>query len=141
MVWIFLFQRMFIFQEDQRHPLVINRPHSYVWPCPWVYAGCPSLAPVPDAHYLPRLCVGSALHRGSSTTLSAGTLLPHCCYSTSYLIALFCARAVTGPRTRTVIRQRRTFSVAGPTAWNGLPVALRLTPVSHSSLFLSGLES
>src|SRR6218665_2987784 len=29
-------------------------------------------------------------------------------------------------RTRTVIRQRRAFSVAGPTAWNGLPVALRL---------------
>src|SRR6218665_174114 len=24
------------------------------------------------------------------------------------------------PRTRTVIRQRRAFSVAGPTAWNGL---------------------
>jgi len=31
-----------------------------------------------------------------STTLSAGTLLPHCCYSASYLTALFCASAVTG---------------------------------------------
>src|SRR6218665_2152732 len=40
------------------------------------------------------------------------------------------------PRTRTVIRQRRAFSVAGPTALNGLPVALRLTPVAHSALFL-----
>src|SRR6218665_2013582 len=39
------------------------------------------------------------------------------------------------PRTRTVIRQRRAFSVAGPTAWNGLPVALRLTPVAHSAFF------
>src|SRR6218665_2461701 len=38
-------------------------------------------------------------------------------------------------RTRAVIRQRRAFSVAGPTAWNGLPVALRLTPVAHSALF------
>jgi len=45
------------------------------------------------------------------------------------------------PRSRTVIRQRRAFSVAGPTAWNGLPVALRLTPVAHSALFLSGLKT
>src|SRR6218665_1149228 len=45
------------------------------------------------------------------------------------------------PRTRTVIRQRRAFSVAGPTAWNGLPVALRLTPVAHSALFISSLKT
>src|SRR6218665_2711070 len=45
------------------------------------------------------------------------------------------------PCTQTVIRQRRAFSVAGPTAWNGLPVALRLTPVTHSVLFLSGLKT
>jgi len=32
-------------------------------------------------------------------------------------------------------------SVAGPTAWNGLPVALRLTPVAHSALFISGLKT
>src|SRR6218665_3609108 len=44
-------------------------------------------------------------------------------------------------RTRTVIRQRRDFSVAGPTAWNGLPAALRLTPVVHSALFLSSLKT
>src|SRR6218665_1581593 len=45
------------------------------------------------------------------------------------------------PRSRTVIRQRRAFSVAGPTPWNGLPTALRLTPVGHSTLFLSGLKT
>src|SRR6218665_1956193 len=45
------------------------------------------------------------------------------------------------PRTRTVIRQRRAFSVAGPTAWNGLPVALRLTPVAHLALFLCSLKT
>src|SRR6218665_2043162 len=45
------------------------------------------------------------------------------------------------PRTRTVIRQRRAFSVAGATAWNGLPVALRLMPVAHSALFLSSLKT
>src|SRR6218665_1791704 len=42
---------------------------------------------------------------------------------------------------QTVIRQRRVFSVAGPTAWNGLPVVLRLTPVPHSALFLYGLKT
>src|SRR6218665_1232841 len=45
------------------------------------------------------------------------------------------------PHTRTVIRQCRAFFVAGPTAWNRLPVALRLTPVAHSALFLSGLKT
>jgi len=45
------------------------------------------------------------------------------------------------PRSRTVIRQRRTFSVAGPTAWNGLPVALRLKPMEQSALFISGLKT
>ena len=43
------------------------------------------------------------------------------------------------PHMRIVIR--RAFSMAGPTAWNGRPVALRLTPVAHSSLFLSGLKT
>src|SRR6218665_2297745 len=55
-----------------------------------------SLAPLPASRCLPHLCVGSALHRGYSTTLSVGTFLPHCCYSAPYLIALFCASAVTG---------------------------------------------
>jgi len=31
------------------------------------------------------------------TYTTAGTLLPHCCYSESYLIALFCASRITGP--------------------------------------------
>ena len=44
-------------------------------------------------------------------------------------------------RTRTVIRQRRAFSVVSPTAWNGLPVELRLTPLDRSALFLYGLET
>src|SRR6218665_2383375 len=74
--------------------------HSWVWPGLWVYAGCPSLAPLPTAHCLPHLCVGSALHRGTSPTLSPGTLLLYCYYSAlydSYLIALFCPCAVAGP--------------------------------------------
>ena len=37
-------------------------------------------------------------------------------------------RKLLVPRSRTVIRQRRAFSVAGPKAWNGLPVVLRLMP-------------
>src|SRR6218665_194359 len=72
-------------------------PHSYVWPGLWVYAGCPSLAPLPTAHCLPHLCVDSALHRGTSPIQSAGTLLLHCYYSVLYLIALFCPGGVAGP--------------------------------------------
>src|SRR6218665_2796168 len=53
-----------------------------------------------------------------------------------------CAQAeVLDRRMRTFIRQRSVFSVAGPTAWNGLPVALRLPPVAHSALFLYSLKT
>jgi len=46
------------------------------------------------------------------------------------------------PHTRTVNRQIRAFSVAGPTAYNNcLSVALHLTPVGHSALFRSGLKT
>src|SRR6218665_3403113 len=71
--------------------------HSYVWPGLWVYAGCPSLAPLPTAHCLLHLCIGSALHRGTSPILSTRTLLLHCYYSASYLITLFCPGGVAGP--------------------------------------------
>src|SRR6218665_2428521 len=63
----------------------------------WVYAGCPSRAHLPTAHCLSHLCVGSALHRGTSLILSPGTVLLHCYYSASYLIALFCPGGVAGP--------------------------------------------
>src|SRR6218665_1412261 len=89
------------------------------------------------------LCVGLALHGGTGPILSPGTLLLHCYYSASYLIALFCPGGVAGPSNADwpAIRQRRAFSVAGATALNDLPVALRLTPVVHSALFLSGLKT
>jgi len=45
------------------------------------------------------------------------------------------------PRSRTAVRQRRAFAVAGPVTWNGLPVALRLTPLGLSALFLSSLKT
>src|SRR6218665_3688599 len=96
---------------------------------------------IPTAHCLPHLCVGSALHGGTGPILSPGTLLLRCYYSASYLITFFCLGGLLVPRTRTVIRQRRAFSVAGPTAWNGLPVALRLTPVAHSALFVYSLKT
>src|SRR6218665_3171466 len=73
----------------------------------------------------------------------APSYLRELCFSTvtwEYLITLFCPGGVADSRMRTVNRQRRAFSVAGPTAWNGLPVALRLTPVAHSAPFLSRLN-
>ena len=113
-------------------------PHSLVWPGLWVYAGCSSLAPLPTAHCLPHLCVGSTLHRGTSPILSPGTVLLHCYYSASYLIALFCPGGVAGPPNADCYPT--AFSVAGPTDWNGLPVVLRLTPVVHSVPFLFSLK-
>ena len=97
---------------------------------------------LPTAHCLPHLCVGSALHRGTSPILS-----PELCCSTVTIQRRISLRSsakaeLLVPRTRTVIRQRRAFSVAaGPTTWNGLPVALHLTPVAHSALFLSSLKT
>jgi|SRR6218665_160630 len=48
-------------------------------------------------HSLSHLCVGSALHRRTSSILSQGTLLLHGYYSAPYLIALFCPGGVAGP--------------------------------------------
>src|SRR6218665_2035218 len=115
-------------------------PHSEVWPGLCVYAGCPSLAPLPAAHCLPRRCVGSALHGRFGTTLSPGTVLPAGTIERSISLRSFAQAELLVPRSRTVIRQRRDFSaMAGSTALNGLPVALRLTPVAHSAIFLSAL--
>src|SRR6218665_1642526 len=69
----------------------------------------------------------------SVATLLLLSVVSHC--------ALLRSRKLLVPRTRTVIRQRRAFSVACPTSWNGIPVALRLTPVAHSALFLSGFKT
>ena len=45
------------------------------------------------------------------------------------------------PHTRTVVGHPHAFSVAGLTDWNGLPDVLRLMPVAHSALLLSGLKT
>jgi len=78
----------------------------------------------------------AALVRRCMEGLAPSYLREHCCptvtyYWASYLIALFCAGGVTSQQ----------FTDCYPTAWNGLPVALRLTPVAHSALFLSGLKT
>ena len=45
------------------------------------------------------------------------------------------------PRSRTTIKQRRSFSAAGPSTWNGLPVALRLVPRGHTTTFFVNLKT
>src|SRR5688572_20475812 len=45
------------------------------------------------------------------------------------------------PRSRISIMQRRAFSVAGPAAWNALPVALRLMPGACPSAFYTSLKT
>src|SRR5688572_26806833 len=45
------------------------------------------------------------------------------------------------PRSRTTIKQRSSFSVAGPTTWNWIPVALRLVPRGHTTTFFVNLKT
>jgi len=53
--------------------------------------------------------------------------------------------AVTGqllvPRARLTARQRRAFSVAGPSIWNDLPSELRLLPLTNQTGFFKSLKS
>src|SRR6218665_256724 len=45
------------------------------------------------------------------------------------------------PRSYTVTKQNRVFSVAGPSIWNGLPLKLRSLPRDFSSSFYSLLKT
>src|SRR6218665_3836160 len=58
------------------------------------YSG--GVAGPPNGRWNNHICIGSALHRGTSPILSPGTLLLHCYYSASYRIALFYSRGVAG---------------------------------------------
>src|ERR1043165_2332653 len=45
------------------------------------------------------------------------------------------------PRARLAIKQRRAFSVVGPSIWNDLPLKLRSLLVSHPAGFYKSLQS
>ena len=45
------------------------------------------------------------------------------------------------PHAKTAIRQRRAFSVVGPSTWNGLPLEIRLLPKSNESAFCTLLKT
>src|SRR5688572_6004831 len=45
------------------------------------------------------------------------------------------------PFARTATKQRRAFSVVGPTTWNDLPSFLRLSPRTHSTSFYTQLKT
>src|SRR6218665_2918236 len=86
-------------------------------------------------HWFPyprRIACPTVLVRRCTEGLAPPYLRELCCstayHSASYLIALFCPEGVTCPP---------PYADCYPTAWGGLPVALRLTPVAHSALFLS----
>ena len=44
------------------------------------------------------------------------------------------------PFARTATKQRRAFSIVGPTTWNDLPSFLRLSPRTHSTSFYTQLK-
>jgi len=45
------------------------------------------------------------------------------------------------PRAATATRQRRAFSIVGPSTWNGLPLDVRLLPKNNESLFYRLLKT
>ena len=45
------------------------------------------------------------------------------------------------PRARSSLRQRRAFSIVGPSTWNGLPLELRLLPRNNMAAFCQQLKS
>src|SRR3984885_8445094 len=106
------------YMRDALHWLPFLQRTAYrivalVWCC---FEG---LAPL----YLRELCRSTVSVQGRSTLRSANKaelLVPH---------------------SRTAIRQRRSFSVAGPTTWNSLPVTLRLTPRGHHTIFFCQLKT
>src|SRR6218665_2124364 len=45
------------------------------------------------------------------------------------------------PRARSALKQRRAFSVIGPSTWNDLPLTLRLLPQNNMSSFCKLLKT
>ena len=45
------------------------------------------------------------------------------------------------PRARSALKQRRAFSVTGPSTWNELPLTLRLLPQNNMSPFCKLLKT
>jgi len=106
------------FMRDTLHWLPISQRISYriaalVWRC---LLGC---APA----YLRELCcpVSAMAGRRALRSSSGGELLV--------------------PRTTTSTRQRRAFSVVGPSIWNRLPLEIRLLPRINTAMFYKLLKS
>src|SRR6218665_657011 len=45
------------------------------------------------------------------------------------------------PRAKTATRQRRAFSIVGPSTWNGLPLEIRILPKNNESAFCRLLKT
>jgi len=56
-----------------------------------------------------------------------------------YIVYLVCQLLV--PRAKTATRQRRAFSIVGPSTWNGLPLEIRLLPKNYESAFCRLLKT
>jgi len=81
------------------------------------------------------MCVGSALHRGTSPILSPRT-------TASYFIALFCPGGVAGlPNADCCYPTAASLLCGWSVGLECLPIALCRTPVAHSVLFLSSLKT
>src|SRR6218665_4002478 len=85
-----------------------------------------------------RLAVIGTLHRHTSEIFA---ILPWAPKVRSYLRSMEQGWVLFVPFARTSTHQTRSFSVVGPSVWNGLPLALRLLPRVHSDAFISSLRT
>src|SRR6218665_175801 len=120
----------------------------------------PILLPFPSQHCIrPQFILPSSLfdkphliNLSSNVSLPSSLIIFHCVLGNapSYLLELFILTSAcsgrrslrsaskgnfVGPHARTATRQKRAFSIVGPSVWNGLPTDLRSLPRDLSSSF------
>lgn len=100
-------------------------------------------------HWLPiaqRICYRIAVLVWRCLLGSAPGYLCELCRPVSGLPGRRALRSsVTGqllvPRAKTATRQRRAFSIVGPSTWNGLPLEIRILPKNNESAFCRLLKT
>src|SRR6218665_2225762 len=93
------------------------------------------MACIPTAHLLLDLVLGVTVLVWLGSLLSARALLPSIFMCRPSYTPVLCSRYMVVPFTRSATMLTHSFSVVGPTTWNGLPVDRRHLPNGACSQF------
>ena len=118
-------------------------------PDEWYHYGSVSAYMRDTLHWLPiaqRICYRIAVLVWRCLLGSAPGYLCELCRPVSGLPGRRALRSsATGqllvPRAKTATRQRRAFSIVGPSTWNGLPLEIRILPKNNESAFCRLLKT